>query len=132
MEARANSKGVRKVFIYGVEPDVRDNILKQFAKHPELQVVGDIGQAEVVLVFGANAFSMGNHTNVWTDSNGNGWATTTPRYGITGQGSAVKFVPPNTLRVVWQFSATRTLVFQRRPSTNFVRDFVRTWERANQ
>lgn len=124
-------RGVHTVFIYGVEPEVRNNMLKQFAKHPELQVVGEIEKADVVLVFGANTFSMGSFTNVWSDTNGNAYSTTTPRYGITGEGSAVKFVPPNTLRVVWQFGATRTTVFQRRPSTNFIRDFVSAWERAN-
>ncbi len=127
----AELKGVKNVFIYGVEPEVRSNMIKQFSKHPELRVVGEIEKADVVLVFGAQVFSMGTHTSVWTDAYGNGYATTTPRYGINGQGSAVKFVPPNTLRVVWQFSATRTVVFQRRPSTNFVRDFVSAWEKAN-
>lgn len=124
-------RGVHKVFIYGADPDVRINMLKQFSKHPEVQVVGDIAAADAVLVFGAQAFSMGTHTNVWTDGNGNAHANTFSRYGITGQGSAVKLVPPNTVRVVWQFSATRTTAFQRRPSTNFIRDFVAAWEKAN-
>jgi len=73
-------KGVKNIFIYGVEPEVRNNMLKQFAKHPEVQVVGEIEKADVVLVFGANTFSRGTFTNVWTDSNGNGWASTSPRY----------------------------------------------------
>jgi hypothetical protein len=124
-------KGVKNIFIYGVEPEVRNNMLKQFAKHPEVQVVGEIEKADLVLVFGANTFSRGTFTNVWTDSNGNGWASTSPRYGVTGSGSAVKFIPPNTLRVIWQFSATRVSAFQRRPSTNFIRDFVAAWEKAN-
>jgi hypothetical protein len=124
-------RGVKTVFIYGVEPEVRNNMIKQFEKHPGLQVVGEMEKADVVLVFGAQVFSMGTHTSVWTDTNGNGWATTSPRYGITGQGSAAKFIPPNIIRIVWQFSATRTTAFQRRPSTNFVRDFVNAWEKAN-
>src|SRR5580765_6844637 len=65
-------------------------MLKQFAKHPELQVVGEIEKADVVLVFGTNTFSMGSFTNMWSDTNGNAYSTTTPRYGITGEGSAVK------------------------------------------
>jgi hypothetical protein len=124
-------KGVKNIFIYGVEPEVRNNMLKQFAKHPEVQVVGEIEKADVVLVFGANTFSRGTFTNVWTDSNGNGWSSTSPRYGVTGSGSAIRFIPPNTLRVLWQFSATRVSGFQRRPSTNFIRDFVAAWEKAN-
>jgi serine protease Do len=124
-------RGVRNIFIYGVEPEVRNNMLKQFAKHPDVKVVGEIEKADVVLVFGANTFSRGTFTNVWTDANGNGWASTSPRYGVTGSGSAVKFIPPNTLRVIWQFSATRVSAFQRRPSTNFIRDFVAAWEKAN-
>ena len=124
-------KGVKNIFIYGVEPEVRNNMLKQFSKHPDVQVVGEIEKADVVLVFGANTFSRGTFTNVWTDSNGNGWASTSPRYGVTGSGSAVKFIPPNTIRVVWQFSTTRVSAFQRRPSTNFIRDFVAAWEKAN-
>jgi hypothetical protein len=124
-------RGVRKIFIYGVDPDIRNNMLKQFAKHPELQVVGEIGAADIVLAFGAATFSMGAFTNVWSDGYGHTYGNTVPRYGITGEGSAMKFVPPNTLRVVWQFSATRTSAFQRRPSTNFVRDFVSAWEKVN-
>jgi hypothetical protein len=124
-------KNVHTVFIYGVDPDVRNNMVKQFSKHLGVQVVGEIEHADIVLVFGAQVFSMGSHTSVWTDSNGNGWASTNPRYGINGQGSAVRFIPPNTLRVVWQFSATRVSAFQRRPSTNFVRDFMSAWEKAN-
>src|SRR5262249_39802218 len=96
-------RGVRTVFIYGVDADVRNNMLKQFDKHPELRVVGEIEKADVVLVFGGQVFSMGTHTSVWTDANGNGWASTSPRYGVSGQGSAVKFVLPNTIRIVWQF-----------------------------
>ena len=129
--SQSELRGVHTVFIYGVEPDVRNNMLKQFAKHPGVQVFGEIEHADVVLVFGSQVFSMGTHTNVWTDSNGNGWATTSPRYGVNGQGSAVKFVPPNVFRIVWQFSATRVTAFQRRPSTNFVRDFMNAWEKAN-
>jgi hypothetical protein len=124
-------RGVKKIFIYGVEPDVRKNMLQQFAKQPELQVVGRIEEADMVLVFGAQTFSMGTHTNVWTDAYGHTYGTTTPRYGVSGQGSVVRFIPPNRVRVVWQFSATRTNVFQRRPSTNLVRDFVAAWEKAN-
>jgi serine protease Do len=125
-------KGVKTVFIYGVEPGVRLNMLKQFQKHPGLQVVGEMERADIVLVFDAQTFYRGTHTNVWTDSNGNGWATTSPRYGMNGEGSAVKLIPPNTFRVVWQFSTTRVSAFQRRPSTNFIRDFVAAWEKANQ
>jgi hypothetical protein len=124
-------RGVRKIFIYGVDPDIRNNMLKQFAKHPELEVVGEIGRADIVLFFGANTFSMGTFTNVWSDGYGHTYGSSVPRYGITGEGTAVRFVPPNTVRVVWQFSATRTTAFQRRPSTNFVRDFVNAWEKAN-
>jgi hypothetical protein len=125
-------KGVKTVFIYGVEPELRNNMLKQFAKHPELRVVGDIGSADVVLVFGAATFYRGTYTNVWSDSNGNVYGNSIPRYGVTGEGSAAKFIPPNRVRVIWQFSATRVNVFQRRPSTNFVRDFVEAWKKANQ
>jgi serine protease Do len=124
-------RGVKTVFIYGVEPEVRNNMLKQFEKHSGLRVVGEVEKADLVLVFGAQTFSMGTHTSVWTDGNGHGWASTAPRYGVNGQGSAVKFIPPNTMRIVWQFSATRTSAFQRRPSTNFVRDFMSAWEKAN-
>jgi hypothetical protein len=90
---------VKTVFIYGVEPEIRNNMLKQFEKHPGLQVVGEIEKADLVLVFGGQLFSRGTFTSVWTDANGNRWASTAPRYGVNGQGSAVKFIPPNIMRI---------------------------------
>jgi len=125
-------KGVQKVFVYTQEdPGVRGNMLKELAKHPAIQVTSDIGSADVVLVFGARTFSMGNYSHVWSDSYGNVYGNSYPRYGITGNGYAIKFIPPNTMRIVWEFSATRTVAFQRRPSTNFIRDFAKAWEKAN-
>ena len=123
-------RGVKKVFIFGVEPDVRNNMLKEFGKHPQLRVAGRIEEADVILVFGGQTFSRGTYSNVWTDTNGNAHGTAVPLYGVTGQGSVVKLIPPNRIRVIWQFSATRVNVFQRRPSTNMVRDFVAAWEKA--
>ena len=123
--------GIKNVFIFGVEPDVRNNMLKEFGKHPQLHVVGRIEEADVVLVFGGQTFFMGTHTNVWTDTYGHTYGNTAPRYGINGQGSVVKLIPPNRIRVIWQFSATRVNVFQRRPSTNMIRDFFAAWDKAN-
>lgn len=124
-------RGVKTVFLFGLEPDVRKNMLKQFAKYPEVRVAGRIEEADVVLVFGAQTFSRGTRTNVWTDAYGNAHGTTVPLYGVAGQGSAVRWIPPNRMRVIWQFSATRVTAFQRRPSTNYVRDFMAAWAKAN-
>jgi hypothetical protein len=129
--AAGELRGVKSVFLFGLEPNVRINMLKAFAKHPEVRVAGRIEEADVVVVFGGQTFSRGTYTNVWTDANGNAHGRAVPLYGVTGQGSVVKLIPPNRIRVVWQFSATRVNVFQRRPSTNFVRDFIAAWEKAN-
>jgi hypothetical protein len=124
-------RGVGSVFLLGLEPDVRNNMVKEFAKHPEVRVVGRIEEADVVVVFGGQTFSRGTYTNVWTDAYGNAHGMTTPLYGVTSQGSVVKLIPPNKIRVIWQFSATRVNVFHCRPSTNFVRDFMAAWAKAN-
>jgi hypothetical protein len=124
-------RGLHSVFVYAEDPGVRANILKELGKERRVSVVGSAEQADLILVFGASTFSMGSHTYVWTDSYGNAYGNTTPRYGITGVGYAVRFVPPNKARILWQFSATRVSILQRRPSTNFVRDFLKAFKTAN-
>jgi hypothetical protein len=124
-------RGVKNVFLFGLEPDVRKNMLKEFVKHPQLHIAGRIEESDIVITFGAQTFSRGSFTSVSSDVFGNADAMTVPLRGVTGQGSALRLIPPNTIRVVWQFSATRVNAFQRRPSTNMVRDFFAAWEKAN-
>ncbi len=118
-------RGVRTVYVYAEDVGVRANIIKELRKSSEVTVIEDITSADVVLIFGANSFSMGSSTYVWSDGYGHVYGNTTPRYGIAGYGSAVKFSRPNIVRVLWRFQDTRTTVFERRPSTNFARSFLK-------
>ena len=104
--------------------------MKEFAKHPEVHVAG-LRRRMSFIVFGGQTLFMGTYANVWTDSYGPTYGAARLRYGVNGQGSVVKLIPPNRIRVISQFSATRTNMFQRRPSTNLVRDFMTAWEKAN-
>ncbi len=127
----AELEGVRTVFVYAEDLEVRGNIIKSLEKDKGISLTNEVTKADVVLVFGANSFSMGDYTYVWTDSYGNVHGSTTPRYGITGFGYAIRIVPPNTIRVLWQFQDTRTTLYERRPSTNFARNFIRLLKTLN-
>lgn len=117
-------RDVRTVYVYCEDLEVKGNILKTLSKEHDLAVINEPAKADVILVFGASTFSLGNSTYVWSDTLGNVHGTTTPRYGITGVGFAVRIVGPNTARILWQYQTTRTTLLQRRPSTNFAREFV--------
>ncbi len=124
-------RGTRTAYVYTEQDwEVRQNIMKNLQKYKHITVVEDAAAADIILVFGASSFSLGSYTYVWQDTYGNIHSTTTPQEGILGVGFAVKVVPPNTIRIVWQFEDTRTTLFERRPSTNFARNFIKVLEKV--
>ena len=122
----AELRDVRTVYVYtGDDLEVRQNIIKSLLKYRGISVVEEPVAADVILVYGADAFSMGTFTHIWQGADGDVYGTTRPRTGVAGEGFAAKFKLPNTMRIVWQFSDTRTTLYERRPSTNFARNFIK-------
>ena len=126
--------GVKTVYIFtGTKWEVRRNIIKNLRKKSErFQIVESLDDnPDVVLVYGARVFSfiVTIPGQVWTDSAGNvhGYGSNTQsRSGVTGKGWALKLNPDtNTVRILWEFRDTARTIFERRPSTNFARNFVK-------
>lgn len=129
-------KGVVKVFVdTGMEMEVRENIIKEISKSkkklPELVIVSKPEDADVVLVFGSSVASYlaGINTTTHTGTS----ATSTPVYNsvVSGKGYIVKLLGENRVRVLMSFDDDRSTRFERRPSTNFARQFVRAYLKAN-
>ena len=51
--------------------------------------------------------------------------------GVTGKGWAVRVNKrTGAMRILWQFEDTATKIWERRPSTNFARDFIKMLKRV--
>ena len=131
-------KGVTKIFIdTGTELEVRSNIIKEINKSqkkmPNLIVVNSPEEADVILVFAADSSSYmsGVTTNPPIDEGGATTSTPTYRTVVAGGGYVIKPVSANRVRILMDFGDSRTTRFERRPSTNFARKFVKEYLKAN-
>lgn len=130
-------KGVKKIFVdTGADMEVRANILKEIGKSkkklPDLEVVSRAEDAEVLLVFSGSSRSYVAGVN--TEPIGNtGSSTSSAIYQTVTDGGGVVIKPlgENRVRLVMSFKDSRTSRFERRPSTNFARAFVRAYMKAN-
>ncbi|MFY9222752.1 MAG: hypothetical protein WAQ98_08795 [Blastocatellia bacterium] len=126
-------RGVTKVFVFtGSELEVRENIIKNIKKKlPNLEFTSSADDAEIALVFAAdvNTFISGINSN----PNYNGGVTSTPNYRsvVNGSGLVFKNGSNGRLRLLMQYGDSRTTIFERRPSTNFAKAFVKAYEKAN-
>jgi len=135
-------RGVTKIYVYtGLELEVRNNIVKTIqSKLKHIAVTDRPEDAEVLLVFAAdvNTFYAGSWSNTTTAQGMySGQSTTTtssiPIYHtvITGRGFVARLVGNDTIRLLLEFEDSRSTIFERRPSTNFARAFVKAYEKAN-
>jgi hypothetical protein len=132
----ADLKGVSKIFVdTGLEMEVRENILKEISKSkkkiPDLEIVSRPEDAEVILVFGAKANSYLSGVNSSTSSSGITTSYPIYRNVIRGNGTVIKLVGENRVRLIMSFEDSRTSRFERRPSTNFARKFIHAYMDAN-
>lgn len=131
----ADLKGITKIFVdTGTEMEVRKNILKEISKSkkkiPDLIIVSRPEDAEIILSFGAvtNTYLSGINTTPTY-----GGIISRPTYGnvIQGNGIVVKLLANNRVRLIMSFEDSRSSRWERRPSTNFAREFVRAYMDAN-
>ncbi len=118
-------RGVKKVFIdTGTDIELRNRILEEIRKRlPDLTVVSAPEGADVHLRF---ALKEERNYGVVVPVGG--------RVGVpysVGVGSVVKVLSGDRVRVLWSFKDSRTRFGERRPSTNFAREFVEAYRRAN-
>lgn len=137
-------KGVTKIYVFtGNDLEVRENIVNEIRKKlPHLIVTNTIAEADVSLAFDAFA-STTRSGSVTTGSAtasvfgntvyGSGSSVTTPvdQTVIYATGFVVRFTPENRIRLLMQFSDVKSIIWERRPSTNFARAFVKAYKKAN-
>ena len=118
-------RGVKKVFVdAGTDIELRNHILEEIQKRlPDLTIVSAPEDADIHL-----RFALKEERN---------YGLTVPvggRIGVAysvGVGSVVKVLSENRVRVLFSFKDSRTRFGERRPSTNFAREFVEAYRRAN-
>jgi hypothetical protein len=119
-------QGVKKVFVdTGMDLESRDRIIKEIQKGaPTLTVVSRPEEADI-------------HLRFYLDDEDN-YAVIVPakgRIGIAsvrkGTGTVVKVIDDKHVRVLWSHKDSQKTVLERRPSTNFGREFVKLYRRYN-
>lgn len=146
-------KGVKKIYVYtGMDLSGRENIIKVLKKDlPNVDVVSSASEAEVMLIYASDSYSVlssmmrnSNSSTTGTISTYGNQGTysgrttttsnTTPIYrNITdGSGFVVRFTSDGRPRLLMNFEDSRKSVLERRPSTNFVRKFIKSYKGANQ
>ena len=118
-------RGVKKVFVdTGTDIELRNRILEEIQKRlPDLIIVSVPEEADIHLRF---TLKEERNYSVIVPVGG--------RIGVpysVGIGSVVKVLGENRVRVLLSFKDSRTRFGERRPSTNFAREFVEAYRRAN-
>ncbi len=143
----ADLKGVKSIYVNtGPDIELRNNIVKEITKNlKNIVVANSPSEADVCLVFDTDfsTFYAGTSTNstVTVDSSDTAKVQTqsTPEYRKVTSGAGLVGIlkPNNVVRIVMSFQDSkgegpplRTL-FERKPSTNFARAFVKAYKEAN-
>lgn len=129
-------KGVKSIYIYtGTNLEVRNNILKEIQKKLKaITVTNKPEDADVCLIFESDfaTFYAGAYSTATVDgSTIQGNSTARYRSVVYGSGMVMKIKEDGTPRLLLDFKDSRATRFERRPSTNFARAFVKAYEKAN-
>jgi len=126
-------KGVSTVYVYtGTDMDLRDNIQKVIKKElPNLTLASRREQAEVHLIFTADVSTYVSGVDASTYGNN---SNATVQYGrvIDGRGLVLRIENGKQPLLIFDFKDSRGTIFERRPSTNFARAFVKAYKKANE
>ena len=122
----AELQGVKKVFVdTGVDMESRERIIKEIQKGaPNLAVVSRPEDADF-------------HLRFYLEDEDN-YAVIVParcRVGIAsmrkGSGTVVRVIDDKHVRVLWSYKDSQRTTLERRPSTNFGREFAKLYRRFN-
>lgn len=129
----AELKDLRKVFVdTGGDMKNRARITKEIerAKLP-VELLDSVEGAEIILNFGSESET--RVTGVTTGDSGMGGTRATPVYRKIPTGTGQVFVVRDgKLRIVHSFEDEQTTGWERQPATNFGREFVKAYKRANE
>jgi hypothetical protein len=123
--SESDLKGKTKLYINtGTDTKSRDKIIKSVAKL-NLKIVSS-GEAEIVILFGA-----------WTDTGilgipqqGGGTLIVRPEYP-SAKASVFVIANDNKALLVYNFEDVQSTAFERKPITNFCKEFVKRYKQAN-
>ncbi len=120
-------KGLKKVYVdTGADTKSRDSIIKALDKSKfGFEVVDGMEEADIGLVFGAGTTL---HSIIAT-ANG-GVATARAIEDGTGDGWVIARARGKT-RLILSFSDVQTTWLERKPVTNFVREFIKVYKQGN-
>ncbi|HEU4509972.1 MAG TPA: hypothetical protein VFR78_17190 [Pyrinomonadaceae bacterium] len=148
----AELQGITKIFVdTGTDLSGRDNIVKVIKNElPGVVVVSRVEEAEIVLIYSSNSYSIlsgiSNSRNSSTNGTVSVWGNTATYSGQTnstststpiyrkvtdGEGLVVKFTDSGRPRLLMNFKDSKKTVLERRPSTNFARKFVKVYKEVN-
>ena len=118
-------RGVKTVFVdTGTDIELRNHVLEEIRKRlPDLTIVSAPEGADIHLRFALKEER--NYGVIVPVRSGIGVP-----YSV-GVGSVVKVLSDDRVRVLLSFKDSRTRFGERRPSTNFAREFVQAYQRAN-
>lgn len=126
-------RGVKKIYVdTDGERKERENITGEIlARLPWLEIVDAASEAEVILEFGTGELTQRGAYEVKGQL-----GRTKQRLEMNtdyklGRGQVVKRVSETVLHVLLKFEDPQFNNFERKPSTNFARAFLRAYERAN-
>jgi hypothetical protein len=124
--------GITRIYVYaGTDMSGRENIIKEIKKKvPSIVITDKPEDAEVILEYGSSAERL--LSGATSTSDGYGVNTTaTYRKVVHGEGIVYKRGATGNMRLLMDFKDTRKSRFERRPSTNFAREFLKAYVKAN-
>lgn len=149
---RDELRGITKIFVdTGTDLSGRENIIKIIRNDlPAIVVVSRVEEAEVVLIYSSDSYSIlsgiSNSRNSSTTGNLSVWGNTATYSGQTtstststpiyrkvtdGDGLVVRFTSGGRPRLLMNFKDKQKSVLERRPSTNFARKFTKIYKEVN-
>jgi TonB family protein len=127
-------RGIRKVYVdAGRNEEEQRNIIGEVLKElPDLTVVDTAEEAEVILAFSASERTQNDKfigKDAFTGETKYSWNIRLDME--VGHGQVLRRVSPSRLRSLLKFEDPHANKFERKPSTNFARAFVRAYKQAN-
>ena len=128
---------IKTVYIYtGMDMKAREKIikaLKKYDKNKRLQIVDQMADADVKLVYARDSYSTGTYSQINRNIvTGEPIGVTTKTKGVrVGAGSAMTLdARRNVVRLLWQYSGGQGSRLQKSPETKFAKQFVQAVEDA--
>lgn len=127
-------RGIRKIYVNaGTNVEEQRNIIGEVLKYlPKLTIVDTANEAEVILAFNASERTQNDkfvQKDAFTGEVKNSWNIRLDME--VGHGQVLRQVTPNHLRSLLKFEDPHANKFERKPSTNFARAFVKAYKQAN-